>query len=234
MRRKLINKFKKEYKDICLKIIDEIMRHPISEVFHQPVDPVADEVPDYLEIVRTPSDLSTVRKRLTTDQYQGLDEFKRDVNLIWDNAILYNGRQSLPAYIADELSRIFRRQMYTLEELTPEQWTADYLKARATMAKLFRTPPASIASAVQAQGDSNCSPPPQPSWKVSPADLQFLQEHEHIFREPALQEQLIKFIQENEPEIPFSHERFSLELTKVSPRTLNLLKNWIKELESDN
>lgn len=232
MRRgKIVEKFKREYKAQCLEIIDELFSHPISEVFQEPVDPIADEVPDYLDIIQNPSDLSTVRNKLLTDQYQTLQDFKDDVNLIWDNAIAYNGRSSLPAYIAIELSRIFRRRFSVLEEPSADQWINDYLKARSIMCRLFRTAPKGLASFGFGQESVPEHPPATKRYKVSDEDYELFQSVSDRFKDPALQTKLIQIITENEPGIDMSGNTLSLDLTLLSPRTMRLLKTWILELK---
>lgn len=130
----------------CIEIIDNLLKHPISAMFAKPVDAIADGVPDYYDVIKNPSDFSTVRNKLVTSQYKSLDEFKKDVNLIWENAILYNSKQSFMALIADELSRQFQRQLWQLESPPTEQWINDFLKARLIICKLFRNPPNGLAN----------------------------------------------------------------------------------------
>jgi hypothetical protein len=46
------------------KIIEKLMAHPNAWPFTQPVDPVALNIPDYLDVVKQPMDLGTVQKNL--------------------------------------------------------------------------------------------------------------------------------------------------------------------------
>ena len=235
MRRgKIVEKFKREYKAQCLKIIDELFSHPISEVFQEPVDPIADEVPDYLDIIQHPSDLSTVRNKLLSDQYQTLQDFKHDVNLIWDNAVAYNGRPSLPAFIADELSKIFRRRFSVLEEPSSDQWINDYLKARSILCKLFRNAPKGLSSLGYAQDQVSAGTrDPAKRYKVADEDYELFQSVSEYFKDPTLQTRLLQIVSENEPGIDVSGNTFSLDLTLLSPRTMKLLKSWILEVKAE-
>ncbi len=72
------------------KVISRLMSHPSSGAFLHPVDPVAAKLPDYTTIITRPMDLGTVNTRLNTNQYQNLDQIKKDLDQIWSNAILYN------------------------------------------------------------------------------------------------------------------------------------------------
>jgi hypothetical protein len=108
--------------------------------FHESVDPIADEIPDYLDIIQHPSDLSTVRTKLLNNRYRSLQEFKRDMNLIWENAVQSSGHQSLPAFIADRLSKIFQKWVTDLEEISTDQWINNFLKARSALCKTHQEP----------------------------------------------------------------------------------------------
>jgi hypothetical protein len=226
--------FKLEYKDRCMKILEELFSHPISEVFRDPVDPIRDEVPDYLEVIQIPSDLTTVRNRLRNDRYRSLQDFKRDVNLIWENAVQYNGRPSLPAYIADELSRIFRRRFSALEEPPTDQWINDYLKSRSVICKLFRNAPKGLSSfGFPKESGYHDVEGSSKKHRVSDEDLEFFEKSASLFKDPVLFGKFVKLIQENEPSIDTSASDFCLDLCKISPRSLRVLKSWIIDVKRE-
>ena len=166
-----------EQKEKCLKIIDNILERPISLVFQDPVDPILDEVPDYFDIISRPSDLSTVRQRLVDNKYESMQDFKDDVNLIWENAITYNGRPSLPAYIADELSKYFNKQIAALEDPQVEQWINDFLKTRSILWKLFQNAPKGLSSFTFKPERAIVPDDPSPvHTRISDEDKQFFEE----------------------------------------------------------
>ena len=45
---------------------------------------------DYLDHIKKPMDLGTVRKKLAANEYQSADEFAADVRLIFANCYKYN------------------------------------------------------------------------------------------------------------------------------------------------
>jgi len=61
-----------------------------SYIFQKPVDPIAMEIPDYFEVIKRPMDLATVKKNLESGMYRSIKTFADDVQLVYDNAILYN------------------------------------------------------------------------------------------------------------------------------------------------
>jgi hypothetical protein len=57
----------------------------------EPVDPIKLQLPDYFDVIKSPMDLGTVRKRLDGGTYYDtLDKVAADVKLTFDNAMLYN------------------------------------------------------------------------------------------------------------------------------------------------
>ena len=95
-------------KSQCIKITKKIQKIPISKFFLNPVDPIADQAPDYFEKIKKPMDLSKVLKNLKSDSYNSISEWKEDMNLIWKNAMHYNPKETLLYSIAKELSETFK------------------------------------------------------------------------------------------------------------------------------
>lgn len=69
-------------------LLNDLIHHPASWPFRKPVDPV--EVPDYLSVITSPMDLSTMSKRLESEHYKSISEFTADLKLIADNCRKYN------------------------------------------------------------------------------------------------------------------------------------------------
>ena len=62
--------------------------------FKQPVDPILLGIPDYFSIIKHPMDLSTIRKHLEEGKYQNPWEFIDEVQLMFNNAWLYNRKNT--------------------------------------------------------------------------------------------------------------------------------------------
>jgi hypothetical protein len=78
----------------CLPIAQQLIEDKFGWVFHDAVDPVALGLPDYFDVVKIPMHLELVRKKLENAIYPSMDLFARDVRLVFENAILYNGEAS--------------------------------------------------------------------------------------------------------------------------------------------
>ena len=87
----------------CLKVINHLFKWKLAIFFKDPVDPEKDEFPDYFDIVKNPKDLETVKKTLLDGDYHNVDDFISDLHLVFDNAKLYFGKDSVMWYIAEEI-----------------------------------------------------------------------------------------------------------------------------------
>ncbi|XP_032895661.1 bromodomain-containing protein 1 isoform X4 [Amblyraja radiata] len=74
-------------------ILDQLQEKDTAHIFAQPVS--LKEVPDYLDHITHPMDFSTMRKKIEDHGYNNLDEFEDDVNLIIDNCMKYNAKDTI-------------------------------------------------------------------------------------------------------------------------------------------
>lgn len=84
--------FRSSAGQLCKKITDNISECPFSSVFRTPV-PTNDLL--YHEVIKNPMDLSTIKKKLKNNGYNTVLEWRKDLELIFDNAIQYNGSTSI-------------------------------------------------------------------------------------------------------------------------------------------
>ena len=75
---------------LCAGILTKCKKKPHGWYFAMPVDPVAQNVPDYLSIVTSPMDYGTVKAKMDNKEYNSVLEFKADMELIFANCALYN------------------------------------------------------------------------------------------------------------------------------------------------
>ncbi|XP_056307441.1 bromodomain-containing protein 1b isoform X2 [Danio aesculapii] len=78
---------------IILRVaLDQLQEKDQAKIFAQPVS--VTEVPDYLDHIKDPMDFSTMRKRIDGLEYRSLDEFEDDFNLIINNCLKYNAKDT--------------------------------------------------------------------------------------------------------------------------------------------
>jgi hypothetical protein len=91
------------------RLLNTLWKQPQAWIFHEPVDPVKLNIPDYLDIIKQPMDLGTVKQKLNSNQYLNMSEFLHDVQLIFDNCILYNGESSQVSIMCKSVREEFHK-----------------------------------------------------------------------------------------------------------------------------
>lgn len=67
--------------------------------------------PNYLTIIKKPMDFTTIRGKIERDEYNHIDEFHADINLIGENAITYNQPNTVYYLAALKLSALVKYYM---------------------------------------------------------------------------------------------------------------------------
>ena len=97
-------------------IVRSLQQHGVSFAFRLPVDPVRLNLPTYTEVVKEPMDLSTVAAKCAEASYATVGDLRKDLDLIWDNAVLFNGAESAVGLQAVTL-RAFTSKKFSQEGL---------------------------------------------------------------------------------------------------------------------
>lgn len=97
-----------ELRQALMPVLEKLnIYNPESLPFRQPVDPVFLGIPDYHTIIKRPMDLSTIKRKLDTGQYSDPWQYVDDVWLMFENAWLYNKKNSKVYKYSTRLSEIF-------------------------------------------------------------------------------------------------------------------------------
>ncbi|VVC93055.1 unnamed protein product [Leptidea sinapis] len=75
------------------KLLRHLRQKDASDIFSEPVDTT--EVPDYSSVVKHPMDLSTMGKKLDKGLYKTIDDVEADFQLMIDNCLAYNNKDTL-------------------------------------------------------------------------------------------------------------------------------------------
>ena len=108
-------------KSKCGELLRGLQSHQHGWVFNSPVDPVELNLPDYFEVIKNPMDLGTVKKRVDNGLYRSITEVEADINLTFDNAMLYNPEGSVVWTMAKELKDKFIVDFAKLMEVLHEE-----------------------------------------------------------------------------------------------------------------
>ncbi|XP_066501234.1 bromodomain-containing protein 3a isoform X3 [Hoplias malabaricus] len=97
-----------------LKYCDTILKEMLSKKhaayawpFYKPVDAEALELHDYHDIIKHPMDLSTVKKKMDSREYQDAQSFASDVRLMFSNCYKYNPPDHEVVAMARKLQDVF-------------------------------------------------------------------------------------------------------------------------------
>ncbi|NP_001085846.1 bromodomain containing 1 L homeolog [Xenopus laevis] len=74
-------------------LLEQLQEKDPARIFAHPVN--LSEVPDYLDHIKHPMDFSTMKKRLEDQRYRNLNEFEEDFNLIIENCMKYNAKDTI-------------------------------------------------------------------------------------------------------------------------------------------
>mmetsp|Transcript_49382 Transcript_49382/g.56883 ORF Transcript_49382/g.56883 Transcript_49382/m.56883 type:complete len:232 (+) Transcript_49382:31-726(+) len=99
-----------------------------SEVFRNPVDVKGLGLKDYLDIIKTPMDLGTVKKNLKANKYKTVEECLDDIQLVWDNCKRYNAEGSWIWKVAEKLEKYTAKM---IKNNLPNQPTGKSRKGQA-------------------------------------------------------------------------------------------------------
>ena len=102
---------------IMRPILFRLMTHPKNfDLFNAPVDPDALGIPSYFQIIKRPMDLGTVKSVLQRGGFQTLESCIKDIDLVFDNAMLFNPVNHVVHDSAKLLQSEFHSEISTLKE----------------------------------------------------------------------------------------------------------------------
>ncbi|GMH91333.1 hypothetical protein TL16_g12027 [Triparma laevis f. inornata] len=111
-----------------------VNQQPDAWLFLQPVDPVALGIPDYPDIIKKPMDLQTMQLKLDKGFYNKADgecdfygRFWKDLELMFSNAVVFNGPSSEVAHITNRLKKKCEKKlMEVMKNMKKGNGVADF------------------------------------------------------------------------------------------------------------
>ena len=106
------------------------MERKISIYFLEPIDPELDGCPTYFDVIKNPMDLGTAKNKLEEGKYLSVDEWIHDIQLIWENCILFNQPETYFADLAYDLQKEFISLLeeYSLNNYSRTDWVKQLVK----------------------------------------------------------------------------------------------------------
>ncbi|OCF77235.1 hypothetical protein I204_01221 [Kwoniella mangroviensis CBS 8886] len=100
---------------LLYSLLDAIAQHRNGNVFQNPVK--KSDASDYYQIIKRPMDLKTIRARIKDGLITGIEEFERDVLLIFANAMMYNNPDTPTYEMAKEMLKAAEDQIAHFKNL---------------------------------------------------------------------------------------------------------------------
>lgn len=245
----------------CLRVMRQLLSYRVASMFAQPVDPERDECPTYRQVVQTPMDLGTIVQKLNDDAYESVTSWRADVECIWENAFLFNGRQSVVAMLARHLQGVFRENTEFLTDNEQEDWATQMNELCSRIATIRSKAPKHLQTAkhVKKVQDQEAKPkitrttsavkkvhketrappraPPQRTPAPKPQTRAFTEDEIVQLAEEVNNlgdenmEPIIELIQKNEPQLMNEGGEMEIDVNKLKLETLIGLRQLVDSLK---
>lgn len=145
----------------CLNVMDKLKRRKISEVFFKPLDQAFEDLPtDYDQKITKLIDLSIIRDNLVNGTYNTVEDWKKDVNIIWENIFNIYVNNELPYLIAKELQEVFNALSKLISDDPTTDWESKLTILKENFVSLSKNGPSSIFGGGGTMQASNSLPAP--------------------------------------------------------------------------
>lgn len=138
----------------CLKVMDKLKRRKISELFIKPLDQVCDNLPaDYSQKIIKMIDLTIIRENLVNGIYNTVYDWKKDINVLWENCFNIFMNNDPQYLIAKELQETFNKLSELISDNPASDWESKLIILKDNFSTLSKNGPTSIF------GDNGVSTP---------------------------------------------------------------------------
>ncbi|KTF75806.1 hypothetical protein cypCar_00041377 [Cyprinus carpio] len=163
-------------------LVKALWRHHFAWPFHEPVDAVRLNLPDYHKIIKQPMDMGSIKKRLENNYYRSASECLHDFNTMFTNCYIYNKPTDDIVLMAQSLEKVFLQKVAQMpqEEIelpppTPKSRGAKTFKGHRGKGELHRGGSVTSAHQVPAVSQSAYSPSspdtPDSQFSIPPQTL---------------------------------------------------------------
>lgn len=216
-------------KERCLKVMDTIQSRQISRMFLNPVNPVADSCPDYFIKIKHPMDLTTCRQKLENGQYENVEQWKNDMELIWNNALTYNGPSALISLLAKELQIFFKELTSNISSDLTSDWNSQFEKLKLELNQAIKSIPKVPQPKPKRSVRSGSSITPN---NITNQEAQSIQRPSSLGASKA-SSKTIPLQTENEKDESFSNNlTTSTAVTPLSPEEIKLLSSELAMIDN--
>lgn len=98
----------------CNRMLTSLQQGPDAWIFKEPVDEKKLGITDYFTIIKSPMDFGTMREKLKRHEYRCIEDFIKDIQLVFNNCFRYNGQESRVGEMARNVRNDFRSKFIEL------------------------------------------------------------------------------------------------------------------------
>jgi hypothetical protein len=110
----------------CLKVVDALLTFKVSRCFTIATSTLVRELPGYAAVVAKPMTLLEIKNELINGTCSCFSDFKKSVELVWENARISNAENSLVRLSADFLSEEFQKLTRFMSDDEAGDWMARF------------------------------------------------------------------------------------------------------------
>jgi len=218
----------------AISVIDELFKHPASTLFQTPVEKDKETENDYFQIVKNPQDLGTIRKRLVSKEYKLIKDWLDDIEMVWSNAELYNGSEHYVSHLANYCRTIFRKELKNHHLQTIEAWCKDVYKFRTKVSETMAQPPPKVKQYAGSLNAGRSLKQSSQNSYMSDKELSSLVTAAEKLVSEEHQREMIRILNEFQPDLDLGESELSLDLSRLHPHTLQALREYMKSAYEKN
>ncbi|KAL4266270.1 Transcription initiation factor TFIID subunit 2 [Pleurotus pulmonarius] len=94
----------------CREILKTLKKLPEAVIFLRPVDPILDGCPTYLDEISHPMDFGTMSQKLNESKYATMEDFLKDVELVFSNCRQFNPPLTYPIDCVEVVEKVFKKE----------------------------------------------------------------------------------------------------------------------------
>jgi hypothetical protein len=208
--------------EICINITSELLNSNLGFFFDQPYSDENSDYEDYIRKVTNPQDLGTILQKLKDKEFKTVNEWKQNVNLVWENNKMFYGDDSLYSDACDHLEKMFKKRLVQFEMRHFNTWVDRMNQLFSKFDDLLGQSPAKLKKTFRNL---------KPSEDVQKADLEIFQQKSKTLKSVNHRMKLLQILSSFGNPIDHFQSKIVVDLDSISNETANALVQYQKEVQ---
>lgn len=213
-----------EEKRNAIKIMENLMEHPITKLFHD-----FKSVESYNRLSQNFFCLSSIKTRLQNNEISNIKEWMNQVELCWSNTYNFQGKNAkYHSIVSTECKKIFEKLTKGINLNSLDKWCSNVYRLQSLQLSFARKPPRKLYP-IANHLDSYKQIDNKKIIPLSNAEIKAFMKAQNMIKSEKILNDLVKIIKELQPEyiLPNSTQLW-LDLTKLDIKTVRALRNCLK------